>query len=562
MATGKTKQVETKSRSRILAVCRRPSCIIVVVLAATCGVGTWVVSDRISRRSWIARLPVLPDLAGVASARSEIIKRTASMARARPGSAEAVLQLAMVYHANGYYQTAVQCYERAAQVDAAEWRCLYYHALLMEDLGNADVAATLLRRVVALRESSALCWYRLGRAELKRERLAEAAEALTKAERAALAEASAHPPRQAPKWPGIADYARFELARIAFREHAYDRAERILQALLNGAADFGPARRLLGRTYQALGRVEEAEREIKHAAGVTYYVDPIDPWLEVLVDLSRDSTFLLKYAHMCESRGQFERAVALTRLAAESVPDDFDAADQFTVRSIRYGKPAEALPHVEQFLVRHPDSAAAHGSMGLVLHAIGRPNESIAEFRKAIALNPNDATFYGNAARVMAAQNRTAEAEQLLDEAIVKMPESKILFWNRAVMHQKANRLLEACADLESALAIHKSDYFIRVFLAECLTQSGQWDRAIDEYKEVLQYSPKFARGLGGLGRALIHKQRYQEALEIALRHVEASPTDPMGHLLCARAYDALGRQEAAQEHVNVARRLQPGLLR
>lgn len=562
MAPGKTKKAETKSRSKSLALCRRPSCIIVVVLAVACGVGAWVVSDRISRRSWIARLPVLPDLAGVPSARSEIIKNTASMARARPGSAEVVLQLAMVCHTNGYYQTAVQCYERAAQVDDAEWRCLYYHALLMEELGNADVAAALLRRVVALNESSALCWYRLGRAELKRDALVEATEALTKAERAALTEEAAHPQGQATGWPGIAAYARFELARIAFRQHAYDRAERILRALLNSADDFGPARRLLGRTYQALGRVEEAERQTKRAAGLTYYVDPIDPWLEALVDLSRDSTFLLKYARICESRGQFERAVALTRLAVESVPDDFDAVDQFAVRTIRYGKPAEALPHVEQFLARHPDSAAAHGSMGVVLDAIGRPKESISEFGKAIAINPNDATFYGNAARVMATQKRTAEAEQLLNEAIARMPESKILFWNRAVMFRKANRLAEACADLDSALAIHKSDFHIRVFLAECLAEGSQWDRAIEEYKEVLQYSPEFTRGLGGLARALIHQQRYQEALEIAKRYVEAYPTDPMGHLLCARAYDALGRQDAAQQHVNIARRLQPGLLR
>src|SRR6185295_12624522 len=105
--------------------------------------------------------------------------------RASPTSAEAVGALGMAYHADLFYDEAVDAYQAAVQLSPHEWRWSYLLALVHIERGEAAPAASRLRGIVAANPGFAVAWLRLGDAEFKRARYAEASDAYGRAQSAA-----------------------------------------------------------------------------------------------------------------------------------------------------------------------------------------------------------------------------------------------------------------------------------------------------------------------------------------------------------------------------------------
>jgi len=73
------------------------------------------------------------------------------------------------------------------------------------------------------------------------------------------------------------------------------------------------------------------------------------------------------------------------------------------------------------------------------------------------------------------------------------------------------------------------------------LMANGHLEQAVAAYRESLTADPTFTEAMHGLARALQDLQRYDEAIEVALRLAELEPDDVLAHTSLSVLYQRKG---------------------
>jgi tetratricopeptide (TPR) repeat protein len=92
---------------------------------------------------------------------------------------DGLAQLSRLYHANGFYPEAMQCYTALARLQPAEARWLHLHASILALFGRIDEALPLWRRAVMLAPDYLPVQIRLGDILTKANRGADAVAVYT-----------------------------------------------------------------------------------------------------------------------------------------------------------------------------------------------------------------------------------------------------------------------------------------------------------------------------------------------------------------------------------------------
>jgi len=82
----------------------------------------------------------------------------------------------------------------------------------------------------------------------------------------------------------------------------------------------------------------------------------------------------------------------------------------------------------------------------------------------------------------------------------------------------------------------------------------GRHDEAIAEYHKSIDLDPKFTDALHGLARAYQDLDRYDEAIEVALRIAQLDPDDILAHTSLSILYQKKGMIPEAEAEGNKAR--------
>lgn len=471
--------------------------------ASTVVIGTliYVGVSEARQSAYAARLPPLPELSDQPPAVRDHLTTADSAARADPTSAERVGALGLAYHADIFYDQAERCYQLAENLSGFAWRWTYYRALVQGERGNADGLAAGLQRVVAAAPDFGPAWWRLGEAEFKSGRHDRAEEAW----RRALAlpeptEARAGPALREALAP-VSAYATLGLARLGLMRGEAERVRAMLEEVITKAPGFGPAFRILGNAYVALGRVGDGERAVRMADRLPAYEPYIDPMIEALIRESRSTTFLLRQAATADlSRNaawreylarralefdpehpdvlyelgtmyrvlrRYDEALDLLQRHRRLVPDDFQVLADIGRCLAGMQRFAEA-ESVLRRAMEGVDDANTRYALGFVLDQGGRLAEAIAEYERALDRDPNHLDTLNNLGVALVRQKRLGQAVRLFERALVINPES---------------------ADTRANLGV--------VFLAQ-----KDYERAAREFREALQLDPSHARARQGL-RAL-----------------------------------------------------------
>jgi len=450
------------------------------VIAAAFGVRAWTEARA------AASLPLPPDLAGRPPALTAHVRSAYEAARRAPVSADAVGGLCTVLHADLLFDEAIRCYDHVRALDDG-WRWDYARALIDIELGGEPGLAGRLRAIAARAPPFAPVWLRLGEAEFKAGRYDEAAAAWTRA--AQLPEPDADSAVSPPHVPeaSIASYAAFGRARIALVRNDAAGARDILERVVRDSPSFGPALRLLGESYRALGREAEAARAVYRAGRLPAFAPFVDPVVDDLTRRSRNSTLLLRVASEASlmvnaawSEQLTRRAVqfepenpdAVLKLArvlrttdrneealgwfvkyAETVPGDYLALAHIGSCLSALGRYAEAERYFRRSLAGL-DDATTHYNLGLLMATTGRPDQAEREYRRAIAIDPAQADARGNLATLLVRMGRHAEAVRELRQLVADDPENVAALTNLGVALIEQGRPSEARPHLEEALRL------------------------------------------------------------------------------------------------------------
>jgi len=121
--------------------------------------------------------------------------------------------------------------------------------------------------------------------------------------------------------------------------------------------------------------------------------------------------------------------------------------------------------------------------------------------------------------------------------------------WNQlGDVLERMGRIDEAAVRFERAVGLAPREPDYRLNLARVAQALSQWDRAIDQYREVVRLRPRDAQTLGVLGLTLQKKGDDQAAVAEFQKAHKFDPSSPLAALGLATSLEKLGRVEEAEQ--------------
>jgi tetratricopeptide (TPR) repeat protein len=319
----------------------------------------------------VPALPAVPDLAAATPQAREAIRNADGRARGRWTAEKGLGELSRVYHANGFLDAAVRCYEVLDQLEPREPKWLHRHAIILAGFGEIDPAMAMWRRVVALAPDYAPARLRLADSLLKTSRLDEAAAMYEEVL------------RRHPKNP----YAQLGLARIDFEAQRWERARSRLESLVE-QTNYELGYDLIVSLYERLGEQGRAAaiRGMMKASGA--YRDPVDPWMDELLDVCYDA-YRLSVAAGTMAREAAPKSVQLLERAIALAPDKASNYYQLGTLAVQMGNTAMAREKFEQCTRVDPNFTDGWAQLSDLQLQLGQTTASNQTLAEGLRLNPN-----------------------------------------------------------------------------------------------------------------------------------------------------------------------------
>src|SRR2546430_16451363 len=125
-----------------------------------------------NRKTLIARfVPPTPDLSAFSPVFAERILIATNRSGQRLHSANGLAELSRLYHANGFLNEAVVCYDGLERIAPGEPKWMHLHAIILAGYGELDSAIQLWQRVVERAPNYIPAQLRLGDAQFKANRI-------------------------------------------------------------------------------------------------------------------------------------------------------------------------------------------------------------------------------------------------------------------------------------------------------------------------------------------------------------------------------------------------------
>jgi tetratricopeptide (TPR) repeat protein len=279
---------------------------------------------------------------------------------------------------------------------------------------------------------------------------------------------------------------------------------------------------------QAMAATTPKTKGLQHALGLVYY----------------------KKGDYLKAADSFKQAIAE------------DAADKEAVQLLglsyyRAGRPAEAIPYLEQVQTWYPQ---ANVDAAYVLGVSYIQAKDYANARKAFArmfdLAPDSGASYLLTARMLFRQEFTPIAEEYAQKAVAADPKLPLAHQLLGEIEMFTSKIPEAIKAFEQELAINPANPTTYYKLADAYSRVQKYEEA----ERMLQRSIWLDATATGpyvlLGKVLQKKGEPVLALGYLQRAAAMDPNNPMTHQLLGQAYRDVGKTEDAERELKTAEQL------
>lgn len=443
-----------------------------------------------------------PDYSWPAAVRAEWLRQEGRLDEARtqikeslrrnPGQSDAWRNLGSIEVERGDKTAALRAFQISLRLGEADAETSQRIAQLLADSGKADEASRVNAQANYGKQESARSQLAIGLAELQRERLGPAEDAIRKA--IALA------PESSEAWSALGAVL-LRGKRAADAEKAYDRALELAPdntgILANRAATrftlkrfdaaLDDAKRAMAidpksaHAWRLYGSVQLETRNYREAARA---FDQIDKLGETTPD------DLVSLGESQAETGNVELGLK-TLARAEALNPDFARMCLSTAKALgRKGDIEKALTYIERALKIEPASHVAWSSKGYGLMKLGRLPQAIEALETAVSLAPDYSNSWINLGEAQLRNRNLGRAIQALEKAIALTPQA-----------------LDA-----------------RMFLGQAYLNSRQAAKSREQAERVLEKQPSFAPGLGLLVMSYLLEGNSSAARTPYLRLKDVAP--------------------------------------
>lgn len=452
--------------------------VLAIVIVAGLGAYGWsrYASDALIGRSanvaFVAVTPSLPEQLDPELA--DLIARQVATVNADPSDVDGHATLGAIYSANELVQEARKCFENAARLGPRDPLWPYRAAVARARSGDFEGALGEYVRLADLYPGFAPLQFRLGDA------LAEAGEFAAAA--AAFERAVALKPSLPEPYVGLAD--------VRIRQRDFAAAAPLLERARTLDPGYRMVNYLLGQAYRAMGRREEAAREMSLGieAEKRYLPDAVSSqFARYLVGLS--AQFSESGALM--DAGRYEAAAKILSQALAAYPNNADVMNNLSVAYLRLRRYEDALRVLHRARRVDPSAFPTYINIVECLLALNRSEEAIPYGEKAAELAPRVGQAHFARARAFVGAGRHEEAREALRDTLsfdARNPEAYLLLGEvclRLGLNAEArDNLASAAKRMPRLLRAH-------VALTDACVRLGLYDEASTALDAARQLAPQ-----------------------------------------------------------------------
>jgi tetratricopeptide (TPR) repeat protein len=291
---------------------------------------------------------------------------------------------------------------------------------------------------------------------------------------------------------------------------------------------------------------------------------------------------------------QWEEAASLMIQAETAVPESTDALLFAGKSFLHLDRLLEADRALTSFTRRHPDSAEALYTLGLVQQLEDKPRESLVTFtraaklrtptsdelrivglnyvllndypdaihwlEKAVEFDPNNAKAWYSLGRCDYAQSRFHDAEKALETSLRLNPDNMKAAENLGLVYSADNRLADAERSFQQSIGLARketsTDEWPYLDYGGFLLDQDRAKEAISLLEQAVALNAKCAACHEKLGRALSACGNLQEGIRQLEQAVALDAKDPRLHYELGLAYRKAGEQDRAKDELALSEKL------
>ena len=405
----------------------------------------------------------------------ELVTQCADAVDADPKDSGKRVDLALAFEANDLWVEAEACWDQMLSMDPDQPVWLTHKAGALAKRGALEEATATFERAVQNDPSLTAARYRLGllRLEMGQDELALAD----------FQDVTRRVPQSALAYIGAAQAL-----------NNLERENEAVQACAKALERDPKSKRahyVLGLAYRALGRLNDAQRELA---------------------LGTDSETLYLPDPLSEKVSRFRRG--------------YGARIQDALRLINNGKPQAAIPLLSKALEARPKDRTVLVNLGVAYINLKRFEEGIEVLLKAHEWNPLDFAVLINLATAELALKKFPAALEHSEQAVRTAPNVSATYYMRSHAYIVYGRFDEAYADLIQAAALDRSDYRYPIEAGDCAARMNRLEDAIVHYSKGLSLQPNHLPALVStaviadrIGRRSLALDSYQRAKALQPKH-------------------------------------------
>lgn len=430
---------------------RRPLLLAGLALAALAvGAASWALWRR---HIVVAGLPPI-----ATASNPELTDRLAEAdaeARSLLHPVRGLITLSRLYHANGDYDQAMQCYAVLRRLQPRNPRWPHFEASLLALYGRMDDAIPREAHAVELAPDYVPARLRLGDEYRKSGQWQEARATFN----AVLARSKDNP------------YALLGIALCDVQDGAWNAASDSLRRAIDANPEFVGAMSLMVTVYEHFGDVEHADA-LRHAIGRKEFIDLEDPWLDELMDDCYDAYRISVVAAVRNFAGHHDVAQALLRRSIELDPQASSYHRQLGFLLFQARDLAEARNHFEAAVKLAPTDNDAWLLLYQVQQAMQDLTAASATLTQALANCPQSASLHLERAHLLRSQGRVEEEAYELHQAYQADMRDPQPLEELALLYLKQNRVADAMRELNEALLRQPEDPHALTMMTFCCIQA------------------------------------------------------------------------------------------
>ena len=413
---------------------------------------------------------VSPSYADPGAIRADWLREEGRLAEARqqikeslrraPGRSYAWRILGLIEDARGDRIEAQRAFQTSLRLGDANADVRQRLAQLLADSGKADEASKVVAQGNLGKEENARTQIAIGLAELQRNRLVPAEEALRKA--IALA------PNLVDGWNGLGSVLGGS-GRSAEAEIAYGEALKLLPAIPEILINRATVRR-------TLGHLEDALEDIRNAiAANAQYV----PAWRLLGTIQRDA----------KNHGEAVQAFRKIDALGQATALDLVLLGESLAGSGDVKGGLNALARAEAM---DPQSGTMCLSMAKVLGNSGEIEKALTYLERALVIGPSDHVAWSSKGYALMKLGRLPEAVQALETAVALAPDIVNGWINLGEAQLRSKNLGRAIQALEKATTLAPQAMDAQLFLAQAYLGSRQAAKSREQVQKILDKRPDF----------------------------------------------------------------------